>query len=882
MREKLQREFLLFILLLVGTSQHSYAQLSSCVNADFELGNFGNWSATTGMCCPINSTTPGIINGRHTIMTGTGTDPNTNGAISVVAPGGLFSARLGNDNTGSQAEQLSYQINVDSTNALFIYRYAVVLEDPSHTAQQQPRFEIRVYDSNGIAVGCGTYNVYASAGIPGFVSLVNQFGNFVRYQDWTTVGLDLSPYIGQTVTIEFSTGDCKLGGHYGYAYVDCYCSPFKILNDFCIGSTSTTLTAPIGFASYLWSTGDTSQTIVIPNATVGNQYQCTMTSVTGCTITLTSVLTTTVIASAYGQSATCQNPVQFHDSSIVVSGSPINQWFWDFGDGTTSTLQNPLHSYNSIGNFTVSLLVTNGGGCTDTIIQSISIGPQPVAGFNASAVCPGTPTNFTDLSTSGGGGIVDWEWSFGDGLSLDSIASPSHVYQQPGTYPVQLIITDSIGCTDTLLQSIATLPGPVAGFTHPIICAENQFTFQDTTQAIGTMANSWIWNFGDGSPLVSGTPAPDYTYLLSGNYIASLVVQTTNGCTDTATVPLTVHPLPQVAILADTVCFGDPSSFHNQSSISSGSIVAWNWNFGDLTFSSLFEPLHTYSQVTTYPVMLRATSNKGCVDSAATTAHIWHLPLADFSVNDSAGCKPHAVQFTDQSTSADGSIAKWFWDFGNGDKDSLPVVEAKYLDAGSYDVRLTVTTDLGCVNDSLRKSFVTAYELPVSSFSFTPYEPSVFVPKVSFFDKSFNAIQWWWNFGDATTDVVQFPEHIYTQVGTYTVELMVESPDGCRDTSWQLLEVDDNYAFWIPNSFTPNNDGTNDVFMVKGFGYSGFSMIIFNRFGERIYVTSDDSTGWDGRIDGEDAALGVYVYQVEMQDVFGNPHTYNGHVTLVR
>lgn len=248
MREKILREILLFIFLLVGTSQHSYAQLSSCVNADFELGNFGNWTATTGTCCPINSTSPGIVNGRHTIMTGAGTDPNTNGAISVVAPGGLFSARLGNDNTGSQAEQLSYQINVDSTNALFIYRYAVVLEDPSHTAQQQPRFEIRVYDSNGIAVGCGTYNVYASAGIPGFVSLVNQFGNFVRYQNWTTVGLDLSPYIGQTIMIEFSTGDCKLGGHYGYAYVDCYCSPFKIQSDFCIGSSATTLTAPIGFA----------------------------------------------------------------------------------------------------------------------------------------------------------------------------------------------------------------------------------------------------------------------------------------------------------------------------------------------------------------------------------------------------------------------------------------------------------------------------------------------------------------------------------------------------------------------------------------------------------------------------------------------------------
>jgi gliding motility-associated-like protein len=882
MREKLLREFLLFIFLLVGTSQHSHAQLSSCVNADFELGNFGNWTATTGTCCPINSTSPGIVNGRHTIMTGTGTDPNTNGAISVVAPGGLFSARLGNDNTGSQAEQLSYQINVDSTNALFIYRYAVVLEDPSHTAQQQPRFEIRVYDSNGIAVGCGTYNVYASAGIPGFVSLVNQFGNFVRYQNWTTVGLDLSPYIGQTVTIEFSTGDCKLGGHYGYAYVDCYCSPFKIQSDFCIGSSATTLTAPIGFASYQWSTGDTTQTIVIPNATVGNQYQCTMTSVTGCTITLTSVLTTTVIASAYGQSASCQNPVQFYDSSVVVSGSPISQWFWDFGDGTTSTLQNPLHSYNAMGNYTVSLMVTNGGGCTDTIYQSISIGAYPVSNFNASLVCPGTATAFTDLSTSSGGGIVSWEWNFGDGTPIDTSSSPSHIYQLPGSYPVQLIIMDSIGCMDTVLQSIATKPGPVAGFTHPTICAENQFTFQDTSVAIGTVVNVWDWNFGDGSPLVNGTPSPDYTYLLSGTYTVSLVVQTTNGCTDTASVPLFVNPLPQVAVLSDTVCFGSPSRFHNLSTINNGSIVSWNWNFGDFSGSTLFEPLHTYADVTTYPVFLTATSDKGCVDSVTSIAHIWHLPEVDFTVNDSAGCKPHGVQFTDHSTSIDGMIRKWYWDFGNGAVDSLQVVEAKYKDAGTYDVRLTVTTDLGCVNDSLRKSYVTAYELPVSSFSYIPYEPSVFVPKVTFKDESFNAVQWWWNFGDATTDVVQFPEHIYTQVGTYTVELMVESADGCRDTSWQLLEVDDNYAFWIPNSFTPNNDGTNDVFMVKGFGYSGFTMIIFNRFGERIFSTSNDSAGWDGRIDGEDAVMGVYVYQVEMQDVFGTPHTYNGHLTLVR
>lgn len=109
------------------------AQLSSCANADFELNSFANWAGIIGSCCPINSITPGIVAGRHTIMTGPGTDFNTNGAITVVAPGGQFSARLGNEDVGAEAEQLSYQIAVDAMNTLFIYRYAMELEDPSHT-----------------------------------------------------------------------------------------------------------------------------------------------------------------------------------------------------------------------------------------------------------------------------------------------------------------------------------------------------------------------------------------------------------------------------------------------------------------------------------------------------------------------------------------------------------------------------------------------------------------------------------------------------------------------------------------------------------------------------------------------------------------------------
>ncbi len=1441
----------------------SFAQLSSCANADFEQGSFANWTGTTGICCPINSITPGIVPGRHTIMTGPGTDPNTNGALTVVAPGGLFSARLGNDQVGAEAEQLSYQIQVDPGNALFIYRYAVVLEDPSHTVAEQPRFEIKVYDANGLPVGCGTYNVVASAGIPGFVTITNQFGSTIHYKDWTTVGIDLSPYIGQTVTIEFSTGDCALGGHFGYAYVDCYCSPLRILSDFCNGFSATILTAPVGFTAYLWSTGETTQSITIQNAVVGSQYQCTMTSVTGCTMTLTAVLTPTVIASSFGEGLACQNAAQFYDSSVVVTGTPITVWDWDFGDGTHAASQNPVHNFTTPGTYDVTLTVTNMGGCKDTITQSITIDPPPLSAFSETAVCPGAQTLFTDNSSSLNGPIVHWNWDFGDGSPADTLANPAHIYQLPGTYAVTLSVVDSVGCRDTVVTNINTLPGPVAGFSYLSACVSSLISFADTSLLSGTSVASWEWNFGDGSAVVTGISNPAHNFPASGSYTTSLIVTTTNGCVDTITGPVDVqsvpqaafsvtqpcagqytqfasqsttavgsvagwnwsfgdgstlngvenpshvytasgtynvqlivtgsngctdtadgqavvlaapladfnfssvcpgvsavfsdnstfsggaltawnwdfgdasagvggspashafaaagtytvtmvvtasngcvdtvqkpvptdpvpqtaffipsgcentailfpnlssissgsisnyiwdfgdgsrdtlqaspshvftapgtyfvqltaasdrgclssvtnevvvlpapaaaftvpsvcpgdtsrfndnsqpgsaslidwiwnfgdgspeefgitqpvhlysgtgnypvslvvvnsagcmdtvtapagvmelpvaafgtltpqcegngvattnlstlaggtivssfwtygsgntstsadpvlvfaqagvfpvtlvvtgsnscvdsvtrslvihanphpsvtaanacvnmpvqlsgiagtalpiiawywqagngttgnqqvfnpayavagiynpflqvtdsngckgdttatiriypppvadlsvanacpgetvvfhdlstipagdtisqwswnfgdgspldvvqnpshlygtsavypvtlmvtsqkgcrdtaygsvaiHPLPVVIFSSDTVCEGLATSFSNSSSISAGNIVAWNWSFGDNTNGNAFEPVHVYPDGGTYTVQLSAVSDRGCADSATLPARVWYAPQPVFDAPDTAGCEDFFVSFNNQSWSQDGVIDVWHWDFGNGDEDNAQQTAYTYTDPGTYDVTLTVTSSKGCSADTIRNGYISVYALPVANFRYDPERPGVYMPTVYFYDQSTGADHWWWNFGDSSLSVIQNPEHFYPVAGSYTVALIVESPEGCRDTTWKVLEVTDDYAIWIPNGFTPNNDGKNDAFMVKGFGFTDFTMSIFNRWGDHIFSAADEAKGWDGTYNGADAPSDVYVYQVSIKDVFGNPHTYNGRVTLVR
>ncbi len=128
-------------------------------------------------------------------------DPFSNGTVPVVAPGGTYSARLGNSNVNAQAERLTYSFLVDASNALFIYRYAVVFEDPNHTAADQPRFQINVYDQGGAAIPCGTYEVVSSADIPGFETYVTPVGDVIHYTNWTSVAIDLTAYIGQTVQV---------------------------------------------------------------------------------------------------------------------------------------------------------------------------------------------------------------------------------------------------------------------------------------------------------------------------------------------------------------------------------------------------------------------------------------------------------------------------------------------------------------------------------------------------------------------------------------------------------------------------------------------------------------------------------------------------------
>jgi gliding motility-associated-like protein len=868
---------LLSLLFFVNTANINAQQLSSCTNADFEMNNFNNWVGSIGGCCPVSMNTNGIYPGRHTIVSGGGFDPHSLGLIPLVPPGGgSYTVRLGNDNAGSQAEKLSYSFTVTSQTALFIYRYAVVLQDPSHQPSEQPRFSIRVFDQSGNAVSCGTYDVVSSANIPGFMN-----NGSIRFKPWTTVGIELSNLIGQTLTIEFTTADCGLGAHFGYAYFDCYCSPFQINSDFCPGANTTTLYAPPGFTQYLWSTGDTTSTVIINNPVVGTSYSVVMTSVTGCSVTLNTVLTPTNMVANFTTAYACMNGVGFIDSSYVLNGSPVTSWQWNFGDGSTGTGQFPVHTYASPGTYTVQLVTNNNSGCNDTITKTITVFPSPQVAFSFTPGCPGTPVSFTDLSTYSFSTITQWEWNFHDGSPIDTNQHPTHVFAGNQPFNISLTVTGANGCYNSDSLTVNPFITPAASFVYSSTCNNTTVYFMDSSQYVCGPVTSYYWNLGDGSTS-SGQGYFAHTYPAAGIYNVTLVVGGLGGSTDTIIQSVIVPSIPTAAIGVTDACLHDSNFFTDQSVNLAGNIVTWSWDFGDGTLQSGSQSVsHIYDTTGIYYVSLIVTTDFNCTDTITVPANVWELPVADFIPDTLEGCEPLPVNFTDLSITSTGTITGWEWLFGNSLTDTVSAPLTIYP-AGTYSPGLVAISNLGCRDTVFHQNLITAYALPEPTFSYSPDPVSAFFPIVHFTNLTENIIWWKWDFGNGYYSYERNPSHNFMYPGVYPITLVVESPEGCINEVIRNLEVKEEYAFYFPNTFTPNGDGKNDHFRGEGVGIANYLLMIFDRWGNLLYQTNNQNEAWDGNYNDLPASQGIYGFLAEMKDIHGKQHRLKGVVNLIR
>ncbi|MBY0479470.1 MAG: PKD domain-containing protein [Chitinophagaceae bacterium] len=467
--------------------------------------------------------------------------------------------------------------------------------------------------------------------------------------------------------------------------------------------------------------------------------------------------------------------VQFTDLSDPGFG-PITSWSWAFGNGATSTLQNPFYTYTTSGTFFVSLTVTNSAGCTKTIVKPayINVSQGVVADFNFSTPqnCkPPETISFTNLSS--GPPTLTYQWDFGDG-NTSTLQNPTNTYATAGPFTVRLITTSSQGCIDTIIKTnIVQLNNfqPIIG-SPDSACINAPISMQNLSVPLPPNSR---WDFGDATTSTLTNPVKSYT--ATGTYTIKLV-NTFNGCSDSITKTIIIRPRPTAAFNSpDTISCRAPHTVNFQN-LSTGAI-SYQWDFGDGNNSTAVSPAHTYTTTGNFTVRLIATNASGCSDTSTRIAFVRiQRPILNPIIDPAEGCERLNVQFYPNSTSLD-SIVSWFWDFGNGNTSTLRNPTNMY-DSGSYAVRLRIVTTQGCI-DSIRYDSVRVGKKPTAAFSAVPLNVCAFAP-VQFTDLSTgNPNQWSWDFGDNNTSSARNPTHTYQDTGLFTIRLIAFN-NRCPDT----------------------------------------------------------------------------------------------------
>jgi gliding motility-associated-like protein len=566
-------------------------------------------------------------------------------------------------------------------------------------------------------------------------------------------------------------------------------------------SPTYSVSAVDGVANYFWNFGNGFM-FNGPNPTPPQSYSAgkwpvslTITTTGGCTTSYVDTVHVGTVKPTPNFSAVpttvCRStPVQFKD----LSGGAPNQWFWEFGDGGTSTVQDPLYTYTKPGMFNVTLIVYN-NGCQDslTLGNLITVNP-PLSRFNFSFGCASNIVLFRDSSI----GADQWIWDYGDGTAkyIGSPANPAqpggHPYATPGNYHVTLVvINNGSGCHDTSTQVVAFSPKFVLTVLNPSVCKNTNALF--STLNYGNIA-SYVYNFGDGSPLLGPVPnpggSPVHAYAQPGIYRAVLTATLTNGCVGSSIAMVTVNGPTAGFSVNDTLSCGPLNAVFTDTSKSDGmsNIANWAWNFGDGT--SVTGPTanqtHPYPNQGIFSVNLKITDASGCSDSVSKSNYVTvSIIHAKFSSPDST-CPGATVSFIDSTTG--GFNPNYNWNFGNGQtSSSFSPPGQTYSSIGTSLIKLIVSDSYGCA-DSMKTNIVV--NSPVASFTESdsvsncpPLQESF-----TFTGSYYNTLIW--NYDGVTIDQdILNPKHIYAIPGTYYPTLTVISPGGCSATATDTVTI---------------------------------------------------------------------------------------------
>lgn len=467
----------------------------------------------------------GIVNGRHTLITQQGTDPKTGGQLPLLPPDESSVIRLGNERTGGEAEAITYRFIVEDDAAILLLKFAVVLQDPSHPAIDQPRFVVRVLDGSGNLVeDCAEYDVSAGAGIPGFQTYSGPHGGCIRWRPWTNVGIDLSHFVGQEVRVQFVTYDCDWKGHFGYAYFTASCISNRLELVSCNGQT-VTLAAPPDFESYHWSNGSTQRTTQFTVTGQSLDAYCDITSATGCQFTLCAHIS--------NESGLPTQDMTVYDT--ICEGEGYNDHYFN------------LPVQNELGTFTYVTTLFNLSNCTGDIDITLFLTVLQRYYTYYDDVCHGE--DYAGLGFS---------------VSAEQLQDSLDAHPTQSTFVFSHIVPVGV-CQQHVslyltVNPAFTMPNLVDGDLSPCTGEMTEYRVLN-----GDGLSHYNWVIPTGVTLISGQGTPCIKVVFDDTTPQTITLQGENGCGNGA-IPITVTPKQSYHIFYnDTLCSGntyDAYGFH--------------------------------------------------------------------------------------------------------------------------------------------------------------------------------------------------------------------------------------------------------------------------------------------------------------------------------
>ena len=580
------------------------------------------------------------------------------------------------------------------------------------------------------------------------------------------------------------------------------CSPFK--SSF-VNSTQSANT-------YTWNFGDGSPTSSATNPThiytntttaaITYTVQLSAKSNFGCTGFTTQKITvypkpTASFSLNVNSGCSVFTPVFTNNSNGATAGSA-----WNFGDGGTSALTTPVHSFTNTAltkdSFNVQLVVSNTFACKDTMKKYVYILPKVKASFTSDTIgCSPLKASFINSSQGATSGYV---WSFGDATATSNATNPVHIYTNTTsvttTYTAQLIGNNNFNCADTATQKITIYPKPTASFSLNLNSGCSSFTPIITNNSSGATVGS-VWNFGDGGTSTLTTPVHSFTNtaLTKDSFNVQLIVSNTFGCKDTTTKYVSVLPKVKASFTCDTIgCSPLKVTFINSTQGANG----YTWSFGDVvTTSTSTNPVHTYTNasgaIKTYTAQLIGNNSFNCADTVTQKITIYPKPAASFSLTPDSGCTPVTPVFTNNSVGAT-SVS---WSFGDGGTSSFSnpthtFVNTSLTNQDSFNVQLIVTNAYNC-KDTTKKYMYVFPKVIASFYADTPICAPVHV--VFHNQTQSTAITTYtWNFGDGNPlDNTYAPTHVYNNTTgntlLYTASLTATNSFGCTSTFLHTYDI---------------------------------------------------------------------------------------------